>query len=132
MTNAMKHDWYSAIEVDDAEDLKLEFALALERAMEHCSTTKAQFAKLSGVSQARISKVLRGDTNLTIESMVSLAKALKRKVHLHVADENVKVRWFEVHAARAHQLQSANSSKPYATHTRAVGVPKFDDELIAL
>ncbi|MFY2610514.1 MULTISPECIES: helix-turn-helix domain-containing protein [Achromobacter] len=132
MTNTKIHDWYTAIEVDDAEDLKLDFALSLERAMEHRSVSKAAFARLTGVSQARISKVLRGDTNLTIESMVALAKALDQKVHIHMASKDVKIRWFEVHATRANQFQSANVTKPYAAHTQPTPAIKFDEELMAL
>lgn len=132
MTKTKMHDWFTAIEVDEAEDLKLDFALSLERAMEHGSISKSDFARLTGVSQARISKVLRGDTNLTIESMVSLAKALGQKVHIHVADKNVKLRWFEVHATRANQFQSTNVTKPYAAHTRPTPAIKFDEDLMAL
>ena len=57
------------------ESAKLEFALALEQQRRAAGLSYADLAKKMGTSAAYISKVFRGDTNLTIESMVKLARA---------------------------------------------------------
>ena len=56
------------------ESAKLEFALALEQQRRAAGLSYADLAKKMGTSAAYISKVFRGDTNLTIESMVKLAR----------------------------------------------------------
>ena len=58
-----------------AESAKLEFALVLEQQRRAAGLSYAYLAKKMGTSAAYISKVFRGDTNLTIESMVKLARA---------------------------------------------------------
>ncbi len=57
------------------ESAKLEFALALEQQRLAAGLSYADLAKKMGTSAAYISKVFRGETNLTIESMVKLARA---------------------------------------------------------
>jgi transcriptional regulator with XRE-family HTH domain len=57
------------------ESAKLEFALALEQQRRAAGLSYADLAKKMGTSAAYISKVFRGDNNLTIESMVKLARA---------------------------------------------------------
>ncbi len=57
------------------ESAKLEFALNLEQQRRAAGLSYADLAKKMGTSAAYISKVFRGDTNLTIESMVKLARA---------------------------------------------------------
>jgi len=57
------------------ESAKLEFAVALEQQRRAAGLSYADLAKKMGTSAAYISKVFRGDTNLTIESMVKLARA---------------------------------------------------------
>ena len=57
------------------ESAKLEFALALDQQRRAAGLSYADLAKKMGTSAAYISKVFRGDTNLTIESMVKLARA---------------------------------------------------------
>ena len=57
------------------ESAKLDFALTLEQQRRVAGLSYADLAKKMGTNAAYISKVFRGDTNLTIESMVKLARA---------------------------------------------------------
>ena len=87
------------------EKIKLDFAVDLERRRRALGMTSAEFAKELGVSRAYVSKVSRGDANLTIESMVKLARAAGGKVSLSVVDEQTADRqqrsqWW-AHAARS-------------------------------
>lgn len=79
------------------EAAKLDFALELTRHMKVQVVSKADMAKLLGTSPAYITKLLRGDANLTIESMVKASRVLGCDFHTHIANRNASVKWFEVH-----------------------------------
>ena len=80
-----------------AENIKLDFAVTLERRMDQLGLSRADLARKLGTSQAAITNTLRGDANLTIDRMARLAHALDATVHVHLAPAATKVRWFEVH-----------------------------------
>jgi transcriptional regulator with XRE-family HTH domain len=69
------------------EAAKIDFAVELNRAREAAEISKSELARRLGTSKAYITKVLRGDTNFTIETMVRVARAVGAFLHLHV-DEN--------------------------------------------
>ncbi|MEO8418741.1 MAG: helix-turn-helix transcriptional regulator [Methylophilaceae bacterium] len=69
------------------ERLKLDFALQLEKRRKTAGLSYADFAEKLGTSPAYVTKVFRGDANLTIESMVKLARAIGGKVDLRIVDE---------------------------------------------
>ncbi|MGB4584774.1 MAG: helix-turn-helix transcriptional regulator [Rhodoferax sp.] len=56
------------------EQAKLDFALALEQRRRAANMTGADIAAKIGTSAAYISKVFRGDSNYTIETMVTKPK----------------------------------------------------------
>lgn len=58
--------------------------------------SNAELATKLGVKPPYISKVMRGDENLTIESMVKLVRAAGGRLHIQVADQADGVRWFNV------------------------------------
>ncbi len=93
-------DWYRDIDVSDLdyveENLKLDFAVAIERAMVSRDTNKSEMAELIHSSPAYITKVLRGDANVTIATMAKLSHALDHCVHIVLAPKSHKVRWVEV------------------------------------
>lgn len=96
-------EWYRALPQDDAywsEAAKQDFAVAVERLMVRHGIGKREFARELKTSPAYVTKVLRGDTNLTIDSMVKLARAVGGTVHIHVAPKEANVRWFEHWAER--------------------------------
>jgi predicted XRE-type DNA-binding protein len=68
------------------EKIKLEFAIELERCRRNLNMTDAEFAKELGVSRAYMSKLFRGDVNLTIKSMVKLARAVGARISLSTHD----------------------------------------------
>lgn len=84
--NAKKEDFYWV------EKLKLDFALELDRRRRVLDMTGTEFAKELGVSRAYVSKVFRGDANLTIESMVKIARAAGARVNLSMVDEHLPER----------------------------------------
>lgn len=87
----------------DAECAKIEFAVCLERRMKRCEINKTELANKLGCTQAYTTKVLRGDSNLTIESMARLAYATGGTLHIHIAPKKVDVRWMEVYRRDGHK-----------------------------
>jgi transcriptional regulator with XRE-family HTH domain len=66
------------------ERAKIQFALGLEERRRELKWTYKAVADKIGASGPYVSKVFRGDTNLTIESMVKFARALGAHLELKV------------------------------------------------
>lgn len=92
-------EWYQSLGKDHTfltEEAKIGFAVSLERQMEQERVSQADLARRMRKTPAYISKVLRGDANLTIKTMVGLVSAVNGTLHLHVAQNHADVRWTEV------------------------------------
>jgi transcriptional regulator with XRE-family HTH domain len=74
------------------EKAKLDFAKALEQRRKYNQTQYSVIANKLSTSAAYISKVFRGDTNLTIESMVKLARATGGRIEINIVDEDGSTR----------------------------------------
>ena len=72
----------------------LEFTEGLHDLMQQNNISRKDLAKRLGTSPAYITKVLRGDINFTIDSMVKLAKAVGGTVQVHIG--RVQVQWFGI------------------------------------
>lgn len=83
-----------------AAKVTLDFTEDLVRLMEQRGVSNAALAKKIGSSPAYVTKVLRGDTNFTIETMVRLARALDGQLCVHVGRKEDQVRWIDVVHAR--------------------------------
>jgi predicted XRE-type DNA-binding protein len=68
------------------EKIKFDFAIELDRCRRDLNMTAAEFAKELGVSRAYMSKLFRGDVNLTIKSMVKLARTVGARISLSTRD----------------------------------------------
>lgn len=79
-----------------AEKLAVAFLAELNAFMRAHGVSNAELARRAGVSPAYITKVFRGPSNLSIESLTKLADAVGCKVHLHLASNGAAVRWFDV------------------------------------
>jgi transcriptional regulator with XRE-family HTH domain len=73
----------------DIEGAKIDFALALNKLMERHSVSRKALAERLGVSLPMITKILRGDTNLTIETMVRATRAANGHLKLELVDEAI-------------------------------------------
>jgi transcriptional regulator with XRE-family HTH domain len=80
LTEARKGDSYWV------EKVKLQFALILDERRKATGMTCKAMADKIGASAPYITKVLRGDENLTIESMVKLAHSTGGRLQLSIAD----------------------------------------------
>jgi transcriptional regulator with XRE-family HTH domain len=59
-----------------AEGASIEFTNAMLTRMHQLDVSRSQLASRIGVNPAYISKILRGDTNFSLETMVKIANAL--------------------------------------------------------
>lgn len=76
------------------EETKLNYSMALEKQLRASGLSYSALAKKIGTSAAYITKVFRGDSNLTIESMVKLARATGGRLNIYIANEASSVgRW---------------------------------------
>lgn len=76
------------------ESAKLDFAMALEKQIQLANLSYATLAKRIGTSAAYISKIFRGDTNMTIETMVKLTRASGARLNIEIVSESVAAqRW---------------------------------------
>ena len=82
---------WDAIEdtAEDAENMRLrsELMIALKKKILRASMTQAQAAKLFGVTQPRVSDLLRGKINLFgLEALVKMATAAGLHVELRIRE----------------------------------------------
>jgi transcriptional regulator with XRE-family HTH domain len=77
----------------------LDFTEEVYRLMEERKLSKTDVAKSMKVSPAYVTKIFKGTENFTIDTMVRLTKAVSGKLHLHVAPEDIEVKWVENFAA---------------------------------
>lgn len=71
----------------------VEFTEDLCRLMKEQNVSRAELAKRIGTSRAYVTKLLGGNANFTLATMVKLAFALDGAVHVHIADKRAVTRW---------------------------------------
>jgi len=99
---------------------KLEFSSALEKQRRVAGINYTGIAKKIGSSAAYITKVFRGDSNLTIESMVKLARATGGNLRIQIVNEApVAHRWDKVIGT------STNTNQSRATASAATVIQLF-------
>jgi transcriptional regulator with XRE-family HTH domain len=86
---AQRHDdyWASTAIVAFTEDLY--------RLMKEKKITKSELARKIKTSPAYITKVLRGNANFTLQTMIKLIRAVGGNLHIHVAPDEREVQWIE-------------------------------------
>jgi|SRR6185295_98354 len=70
-----------------------EFIMDLHRRMEEQHVSRAELARRIGTSRAYITKLLGGNANFTLTTMVKLAMALGGAVHVHISDQKCYTTW---------------------------------------
>lgn len=71
----------------------LEFSDELSQWMEEKKVSRAELARRIGTSRAYITKLLGGNANFTLLTMVKLAMALDGALHVHISDKRAVTRW---------------------------------------
>lgn len=88
MTTAALVKWFDSLAVDQAEKIKVDFAVSIDKAIKDQHLTRKDVAKKLHTSPAWVTKVLRGDVNLTIESMAKLCEAVGFELEFKIVDKN--------------------------------------------
>lgn len=76
-----------------AQVAKRDFTDDLLNRMADEDVNQARLAELLGVSPQFVTKVLRTNANLTIETMAKIALALNAQVRIHIAPRNTSTVW---------------------------------------
>lgn len=71
----------------------LEFTEDLLRRMEEQEMSRAELARRMGTSRAYITRLLGGDANFTLMTMVKLSMAVGGALHVHISDQQATTRW---------------------------------------
>lgn len=79
-----------------AEKLKLDFAIELDQILRTQKISNAELADKLDTSRAYVTKVLRGDTNLTIESIAKLCHAVDKQFCFKIAEKEAEGKWLEI------------------------------------
>ena len=79
-----------------AERAKLDFSMELERRRRAADLSYSDVAKRIETSPAYVTKVFRGDSNLTIETMVKLARATGGHLELRIVEEVAEPRHWSI------------------------------------
>lgn len=90
-----------------------DFTEDLYSLMESRGVSKAELSKRLGSSPAYVTKVLRGNTNFTIESMVRMVRALNGQLCIHVGRAEDHVRWFDVVGQRSAVLSRTRQQQGF-------------------
>jgi plasmid maintenance system antidote protein VapI len=72
---------------------KIDFTDDVLRWMEVRQVSRTRLGEILGVSPQFITKVLRTNANLTIETMTKIGLALNCQVRIHLADRNAVTEW---------------------------------------
>jgi transcriptional regulator with XRE-family HTH domain len=78
--------------------------------MEKKGITKAQLADRMGKSRPYITKVLRGDANMTLKTFTSLLHHLGAKGDVHISNKNDGLQWMAVVCKRRKSQQEKRAS----------------------
>lgn len=77
------------------------------RLMEEKKISRAELARRLGTSRAYVTKLLDGNANFTLATMVKLAMALDGALHLHIADRRAATRWYDEMPAEGEMAETA-------------------------
>lgn len=108
---------------------KLDFSQALDVRRRRLQISYAAIAEKIGSSAPYVSKVFRGDSNLTIESMVKLAHATGGRLDIRIVDAATSLKqWDIAHLAAVRVPAPATTSATYELLPPANGARfRFED-----
>jgi plasmid maintenance system antidote protein VapI len=72
-----------------------EFIEDVWRLMEEQKVSRAELARRLGTSRAYVTKLLGGNANFTLQTMVKVAMALGGQIHLHISGQEALTRWID-------------------------------------
>ena len=76
---------------------KIEFTEEICKCMEDKGVSRKDLAGLMGTSPAYITKMLKGNVNFTLETMVKVTRALGCELRCHIQPEDAVSTWFDLY-----------------------------------
>ncbi len=89
---------------------EMDFTDSLEALMQRRGVNKSELARRIGTSPAYITKILRGSTNFTLETMVKLVRSLDGELHVRACAKEDNAHWF--HAIQSRQPTASVANIP--------------------
>ena len=77
------------------ESAILDFTEEIVARMDHLGVNKSELAKRLGKKPSFITKLLRGNNNFTMETMVKLARKLDSEVRVHLQPDGTLSEWID-------------------------------------
>lgn len=74
----------------------VEFTREVHQRMTELGVNRSELARRLGHSKAYVTKLLSGNANFTLLTMIKVAMALHSIVHTHIADKNVISLWHDM------------------------------------
>lgn len=109
---------------DKVEVKKLLFVEQILRKMKDLGMKRKDLAENMKVAPARITKMLRGTENMTMDTLMRSADAVECELHFHIAPKGKKVLWKEEGESQVHPLfmQSKPTKESKSTFTSSVDI----------
>ena len=114
-------------------NVEMDFTDSLEALMQRRGVNKSELARRIETSPAYITKILRGSTNFTLETMVKLVRALDGELHVRACAKEDDARWFHAIHSRPTTVNAAHIRRNITNRTqyRLSGTAETDNELAA-
>jgi plasmid maintenance system antidote protein VapI len=95
-----------------AEGASIEFTNAMVARMRESGVSRSELARKIAANPAYISKILRGDTNFTLDTMVKIGNALGCEFRCHLQPAGAKSQWLDVYSSRTRKTSFQLSGMP--------------------
>lgn len=92
------------------ESAKIKFAVDLETQLRKAKMSYAALAQKLGTSASYITKVFRGDANMTIESMVKLARATGGQLDIRIVESVSATAKWDLTPSRTNKVQRTTAA----------------------
>ncbi|HDM79380.1 MAG TPA: XRE family transcriptional regulator [Deltaproteobacteria bacterium] len=93
----MLKSWFETLlkEYEDDFDFRFEYLLLnlteqIAKIMREKNITRTNFAQRLKVSPAAVTKILRGNSNFTLRTLLAIADALERRLEINFVEENIE------------------------------------------
>ena len=83
-----------------AEGASIEFTNAMVTRMREAGVSRSELARMIKTTPAYISKILRGATNFSLDSMVKIATALNCEFRCHLQPSGATSQWLDVYSSK--------------------------------
>ena len=109
----------------------LEFTEDMVNRMEEQGVSRSELARRIGTSPSYVTKILRGSTNFTLDTMVKVARALDCDFRCHLQPQGAETRWFDVLDRMSEHKRTPDISRRVFSDKFTIQVHNEEKELVA-